>query len=118
MTEPGRRSTPTVAAAGFRLLNQAVSAPVKAGFASPGPIGPGIVVLETIGRRSGLPRQVPLAAVRVGERLIVSTVRGNSRWLSNLEADPSAQVWSCGESTPVTARVYRGALNVAVLDPA
>jgi len=100
----------------FRLLNQAVLPPAKAGFGSP-PAGPGIVVLETTGRTSGVARDVPLAAVRVGNKIVVSTVRENSQWLKNLEASPSARVWTCGQPESVTAQVRRGPLNVVVLTP-
>ena len=88
---------------------------MRVGLASPPPLGPGFVVLETTGRRSGTRREVPLAAIRVGRTVFVSTVRGNSRWLSNLEANPAGGLWACGESTPVRATVRRGPLNVAML---
>lgn len=100
----------------FRLLNQAVLPPVKSGFGS-APVGPGLVVLETTGRTSGLTREVPLAAVRVGNKIVVSTARENSQWLKNLEASPNARVWTCGQAEDVTAEVRRGPLNVVVLQP-
>ncbi len=103
---------------GFRLLNQAVLPPAKAGWTAPPPFGNGIVVLETTGRVSGEPRQVPLAAVRWGDKLVVSTVREDSQWLRNLETSPQANVWMRGKARPVTATIRRGPLNVVVLTPA
>jgi hypothetical protein len=103
--------------AGFRLLNQAVLPPAKAGWTAPPPFGNGIVVLETTGRVSGEPREVPVAAVRFGDRYVVSTVRGDSQWLRNLEQTPQATVWTCGRARPMTAAVRRGPLNVVVLTP-
>jgi len=103
--------------AGFRLLNQAVLPPAKAGWTAPPPFGNGIVVLETTGRVSGKPREVPVAALRIGNRYVVSTVRGDSQWLRNLEASPQANVLSRGRTVPVTATVRRGPLSVVVLTP-
>lgn len=108
----------TVTRGGFRLLNMAVRPVVRAGLTSPPPIGQGVVLLETTGRTSGAPRQVPLAAMRVGRRMIVSTARQDSQWVANLEADPNARVWACGSARPVRASVRRGPLNVVALDPA
>ena len=103
---------------GFRLLNQVMLPPAKAGLTAPPPFGNGVVVIETTGRVSGEPREVPVAAVRIGDRLVVSTVRGDSQWLRNLEASPKANVLSWGRSQPMTAEVRRGHLNVVVLTPA
>jgi len=103
---------------GFRLLNRVALPPVKAGFASPPHVGQGVVVLETTGRVTGTRREVPLAAVRIGERIVVSTVRADSHWLRNLEANPAARVWTCGQPQAVTAEVRRGAVNLVVLTPA
>jgi len=105
-----------VTRAGFRLLNSVVEPAVKAGVASPLPIGPGAIVLETIGRLSGKRRSVPLLASRVCGKVIVSTVRSDSQWLKNIEAEPGVSVWLNGKSRAATAKVTRGPLNVVVLD--
>jgi deazaflavin-dependent oxidoreductase (nitroreductase family) len=73
------------------------------------------VVLETTGRRTGLLRQVPLVATRLGDRLVVSTVRTGSEWIGNLEANPTAGVWLNGRRRAATAQVRRGPLNVVQL---
>lgn len=101
--------------AGFRALNSIVEPAVKAGMANPLPVGSGAVILETIGRSSGLRRRVPLLASRLGDRLVVSTVRGDSQWLRNVEANPDVKVWLAGKPRSATACVTRGPLNVAVL---
>lgn len=99
----------------FRGLNSIVGPLATSGLASPLPVGTGLVMLETIGRTSGKPRQVPLLATRLGGKVFVSTVRADSQWLRNLEAEPRAQVWLGGFPRAAMARVTRGALNIVEL---
>ncbi len=100
----------------FANLNRFVRPAVKAGLGSPLPIGLGAVVLESTGRISGKPREVPLLGLRIGDRVVVSTVRSGSQWVKNLEADDSAAVWYCGRRREATASVRRGPLNIVELD--
>ena len=104
-----------IARSGFRLLNRVVEPALDRGIGNPFPIGIGAVVVETTGRVSGQPRRVPLMTSRIGDRLIVSTVRADSQWMANLEADPTARVQVGGEFRDATAKTTRGPLNVAVL---
>lgn len=104
--------------AGFEALNRVVLPAVRAGFGTPLPVGFGLVVLETTGRRSGLKRSVPVVGFRAGRRVTVSTVRTDSQWLANLEASPTAGLWRNGSRRKVTADVRRGLLNVITLDEA
>ncbi len=109
-------TTQTLTRNAFRTLNSVVLPTVKAGIGSPIlPMSAGLIVLETTGRKSGEPRQVPLVATRLGDRIIVSTVRGNSLWIKNLEADPSAGVWLGGRKRSATAQIDRGPLTIATL---
>jgi hypothetical protein len=102
----------------FRNMNRFVKPLVKAGLGSPRPVGLGAVVLETTGRTSGQHREVPVLGVRVGDRLVVSTVRSRSQWVKTLEADDRAAVWFCGRRHPAHASVQRGPLNTVTLDTA
>jgi hypothetical protein len=88
---------------------------VKAGIGSPLPIGAGVVVVETTGRVSGEPRDVPLLATRFGRRVVVSTVRSNSQWAKNMSADSGVAVWVSGRKRPASGDVDQGVLTTASL---
>jgi hypothetical protein len=116
MAEPQPQDRPDLSQQLFRNVNRFVRPAVKAGLGSPLPLGLGAVVLESTGRVSGQPREVPLLGLRIGNRVVVSTVRGDSQWVRNLEADDEAAVWFCGRKRNATASVQRGPLNVVRLD--
>lgn len=99
----------------FNTLNAVVRPAVRAGVGNPLPIGGGAIVLEVTGRSSGEPRQVPLLSTRLGDRLLVSTVRSDSQWLRNIEADPRVVVHLAGQRRDATASVTRGPLNTVCL---
>lgn len=101
---------------GFAALNSVVRPAVRGGLGNPFPVGAGAVVLETTGRVSGLPRSVPVLATRVGRSLDVSTVRADSQWLRNIEADDQVAVWLRGRRRTGTATVARGPLNTVRID--
>ncbi|MGC4933400.1 nitroreductase/quinone reductase family protein [Gordonia sp. DT30] len=54
---------------------------------------PGQVVVETTGRRSGLPRRTPVAGTLVGSTFWLVTEFGReSQYVRNLEADPHVRL--------------------------
>ena len=71
-----------------RLLNPVVRAASRAGV----PL-PGLVILETTGRRSGEPRRTPVGKAIVGDTLWVIAEHGlKAAYVRNIEADPRVRV--------------------------
>ena len=100
----------------FRSVNRVVAPLARSGLAGPLPVGVGLVMLQTTGRRTGLMREVPLLSARVGDRLVVGTVRSTSQWFRNLAVDPDPAVWLGGRVRPADASVKRGPVSLAVLE--
>jgi deazaflavin-dependent oxidoreductase (nitroreductase family) len=71
-----------------RLLNPIVRAAARRGVALPG-----YVLLETTGRRSGQPRQVPVGKALQGDTLWVIAEHGlRAAYVKNIQADSSVRV--------------------------
>ena len=71
-----------------------------------------VLLLTTVGRRSGRPRTAPVVYLADGERLIViGSNAGHSKapaWSLNLEANPVAEVELGAERRNVLARIAAG----------
>jgi deazaflavin-dependent oxidoreductase (nitroreductase family) len=80
--------------------------------------GSDLVLLTTVGRRTGLPRTVTLMALREGADFLVAASHGGvdrePPWWLNLIANPSAELEVGGERFPVTAEKVRDAERPAV----
>jgi len=102
-----------IEAAFYRGVNQVIEPLVRAGIGSPGLWPTGAIVIETIGRNSGRNYNVPLLAARIGDLLVVSTIRRRSQWLKNIAANPNVRYWMNGnlrEATAIIISVERTAL--------
>jgi hypothetical protein len=79
----------------FRTLNRFVEPAVRAGMGN-SIVGPGLFVVESIGRRTRKCRPVPVLGVRLGDTIVTSTVRPSSQWVRNLDRNSDATVWVAG----------------------
>ena len=91
----------------YRAVNAVVEPLVRAGFASPGLLPTGLIVLETTGARSGQPRRVPLVATIFDGCVFLATVRGaRSLWITNVVAQPRVRYWLAGREHRGRAHVF------------
>jgi deazaflavin-dependent oxidoreductase (nitroreductase family) len=109
--------------ASVRLVNPAVRALAERGLA------PGVALLETTGRRSGLPRRTPLGDGLRGDAFWIVTEHGyDAAYVRNLQADPRVRVkagrgpWRAGtahvlpgEDPYARLRALRRPINDAML---
>jgi deazaflavin-dependent oxidoreductase (nitroreductase family) len=83
-----------------KVFNRLVLAATRAGLPTPG-----VVILETIGRRSGEPRRVPVTRLLEGDTLWIVTEHGRkAAYVRNIEANPRVRVragrrWRTGTAT-------------------
>ena len=100
----------------YRGLNTIVEPLVRAGVASPGLWPTGAIVLEVTGRNTGRSFNVPLLATRIGELVLISTVRRRSEWMKNLAAKTETRYWMGGRLHEATAFVFAPGLSEPQLD--
>jgi deazaflavin-dependent oxidoreductase (nitroreductase family) len=71
-----------------------------------------VVMVSTIGAKSGLPRSLPLVAIPDGENVIlIASNYGQQRhpaWYHNLRAHPEVQLTYAGQTVSYTARETAG----------
>ena len=90
----------------FSAFNRLVEPAVRAGFGSLWLSQVGLIVLETTGRKTGLPRRVPLLATMAAGHIVVSTLRvRQSRWLRNVLQTPDVRYWLRGQELHARAVV-------------
>jgi deazaflavin-dependent oxidoreductase (nitroreductase family) len=74
--------------------------------------GTTILLLTTVGRKSGEPRTTPLIQRTDGDRWVVVASKGgapqNPSWFENLLANPDAEIQVQGETVPVAAVTAEG----------
>lgn len=106
---------PSIETEFFRMLNRVVEPMVRAGIGSPRFVPTGFVVLETVGRKSGVRRRSPLAATRIGRHVVVGTFRGErSQWVRNLAAQPKTRYWLAGRPRDARAFVMHAEKRIRV----
>lgn len=99
------------------MLNRVVEPGVRAGWGSPRMVPGGLIVLESVGRKSGRVVRTPLAATRMCGHVVVGTFRGaRSQWVRNLAAQPAARYWLGGTRREAKAFVMHAEKRFRVPD--
>jgi deazaflavin-dependent oxidoreductase (nitroreductase family) len=93
--------------------NLIVDLRANGGRATSGPFSGGsLVILTTVGARSGETRENPLAYTRDGENFVVIASKGGApthpAWFHNVVANPDVKLEVLGETIPARARVAEG----------
>ena len=78
-------------------LNQLARPLIKAGLGGPLLTPFGLVVVEIVGRRTGVVRDVPLLALRHRRHLVVGSAQRASNWLANLAQQQHTNLWMNGQ---------------------
>ena len=90
----------------FRNLNRFIEPAVRRGVLSPNCAPVGLILLESIGYKSGSVRSTPLLATRLGKYTFVSTARGKrSFWVRNLQKQPDVTFHRGGKVQKATSLV-------------
>jgi F420H(2)-dependent quinone reductase len=101
---------------GHAALIRAAGGRIRRSFLFTG--GMPVLVLTTVGRRSGKRRSTPLGYIRHGDAFaVLASNAGSDRhpaWWLNLQADPTAEILADGESHAVTARQANAAEEEAL----
>ena len=93
----------------FRSLNSWVEPAVRIGIGSPTFTPASLIVLETLGFKSGVQRRTPLWSFRLGRYRVVSTARGDrSFWVKNLLKQPKVSYYLGGKRREANAIVFAG----------
>ena len=88
------------------MLNRVVEPAVRRGIGSPRFVPGGLIVLETVGYKSGERRRTPLVATRLGKFVFVTTARGErSFWVKNLQKQPRVTFYLGGRPRQAKAFV-------------
>ncbi len=95
-----------IEAAFFKQLNSIAKPRIKAGLGSPGLLPAGLIVLETVGRKSGRAFEVPVVASTCGDYILIGTVRGSSQWIKNLAAMSEVDYWIKGKTRQARVNVF------------
>ena len=90
----------------FKNLNRIARPLIKSGAGSPGPLPTGLIILETIGRKTGRQFETPVVASMFGQYLLVGTVRNRSQWIKNLAAQAEVNYWIKGSTRTADVTVF------------
>lgn len=100
----------------FRALNGVVEPAVRRGIFSSSLLPTTLIVLESVGYKSGLVRRTPLFCQQLGSHVLISTGRGKrSFWVRNVAQQGEVSYFIGGRKVLALAQVFN-AQNPAARD--
>lgn len=88
----------------FKAAGRSLMPWIEAGLANPVLWPTGAVVVEVTDKHSARTYKLPLTATRIGNLLVLTSLRRDAGWLQNLIAKPDVRYWFAGR--PQTAKAF------------
>jgi hypothetical protein len=89
----------------FKTVGQSLTPLIEMGFANPLLWPTGAVVVEVTDKDSAKTYKLPLTATRIGNLILLTSLRRQAGWLQNLIVKPETRYWFAGRPRLATAVV-------------
>ncbi len=89
----------------IKTVGRSLTPWIEIGFGNPLLWPTGTVVVEVADKATGRKYKLPLTAVRLGDQILLTSLRRQASWLQNLMATPDVRSWFAGRPRNAKAMV-------------